>query len=92
MTVKADKEEGALLHKEASKTAASAWDRKFGPSGEIRYRVLLGMQGGARTGTTVDAATGDEAAEKALQKYPGWKVAHVGPATDPDAPRLPDEA
>jgi hypothetical protein len=28
----------------------------------------------------VDAATGDEAAEKALGEYPGSKVAHVAPA------------
>jgi hypothetical protein len=29
--------------------------------------------------TDVEAATGDEAAAMALAKYPGWKVAYVGP-------------
>jgi hypothetical protein len=91
MTVKAEPELGPLLHKEASPTAASAWDRKFGPSGAIKYRVMVAQQGGARAGTIVEASTGDEAAEKGLLKYPGWKVVYVGPVTDPDAPRLPDE-
>jgi hypothetical protein len=92
MPIRAEKEEGPLLHREASPTAASAHDPKFGPSGVQTYRVLLGQHGGAQTRTLVEASTGDEAATKALEKYPGWKVAYVGPSTDPDAPRLPDEA
>lgn len=91
MTIKADREEGPLVHKEVSPTAASAYDRKFGPSGVQAYRVLLGMQGGARQTTVVEAATGDDAALAALRKYPGWKVAYVGPATDPDGVPVVDE-
>ena len=90
--IQADKEEGPLLHQEASPTAASAHDRKFGPSGVQPYRVLLAVEGGGRVTTTVDAATGDEAAEAALRKYPGWKVAYVGPASDPDGVPLMDPA
>lgn len=94
MTIKAEREEGPLLHSEASPTAASAHDRKFGPSGVQAYRVLLAPGGGGAVAkaATVDAATGDEAANAALAQNPGWKVAYVGPASSPDFPRLPDEA
>ena len=84
MTIKAEREEGPLLHQEASPTAANAHNRKFKDSGVQPYRVLMAQQGGARMATTVDAATGDEAAEGALRKYPGWMVAYVGPASNPD--------
>jgi hypothetical protein len=79
MTVKADTVEGPLLHKEASPTAASAWDRKYPASGVQTYRVLLQTPAG-QMARDVEAATGDEAAEKALEGHLGSKVAHVGPA------------
>ncbi len=69
---------------EISPTAASAHNRLYEASGVMKYRVVLAQTGGARTATTVDAATGDEAAEKALVRHPGWKVAYVGPATRDD--------
>lgn len=83
--IQAEKEEGPLLHQEASPTAANAHDRKFPDGGVQAYRVLMAQQGGARMATTVQAATGDSAAEQALQKHPGWMVAYVGPASNPDA-------
>lgn len=64
-----------------SPTAASAGRRLYGPSGVIRYRVVL-ANGAARTATVVEAASGDEAAEKALVGRAGMKVAYVGPASD----------
>lgn len=82
---------GKLNHREASPTAASRMDRKFGPSGTMRYMVVL-VNGSAKSGTVVEAATGDEAAEMALAKYPGQRVAYVGPANDGvDLNRLSDE-
>lgn len=66
----------------ASPTAASAYNRLFGKSGAIRYRVTVGMPGGALNGAVVTAETGDEAAEAALVKFPGWKVINVTPAGD----------
>lgn len=75
-------------HREASETAASAHNRLYPPSGVIRYTVVLATAVG-RTGTVVEASTGDEAAEKALAKFPGAKVAYVGPAGD--EMRLSDE-
>lgn len=78
MTVKADKEEGALLHRENSPTAASAHNQLFGPSGVQTYRVMLATALGNAV-ADVDAATGDEAAAKALETHPGAKVAYVGP-------------
>jgi hypothetical protein len=94
MTIKAEPELGPLLHKEVSPTAANAHDRKYPDGGVQAYRVLMAPGGGGAVGkqATVDAATGDEAALKALGQNPGWKVAYVGPASDPDFPRLPDEA
>lgn len=64
-----------------SPTAASAFNPLYGPSGAMDYAVILGQQGGPRTSTVVNAATGDEAAELAQRKYPGWKVVYVGPAS-----------
>jgi hypothetical protein len=92
--IEKDKETWPLLHQEASPTAANAHDRKFPDGGVQPYRVLLAPGGGGAVGraSTVDAETGDEAANKALARNPGWKVAYVGPATDPGLPRLPDEA
>lgn len=67
-----------------SDTAANSTNRRFGPSGVIKYRVVL-LNGSAQSAVTVEAATGDEAAEKALARHPGQKVAFVGPATRNDA-------
>lgn len=67
--------------RQISKTASSIANRLFGPSGEMDYRVDL-ASGGARKVTVVRADTGDSAADQALRKNPGWKVAYVGPASD----------
>ena len=81
---------GKLHHREYSETAASATDRKFPNSGVMKYMVVL-QNGDVRTGKVVEAATGDEAAEKALQLNGGGKVAYVGPASDGvDTARLSD--
>ena len=65
-----------------SPTAANAHNRLFGKSGAMPYRVILGQSGGALNSTVVTAETGDEAAELALAKFPGWKVTNVTPAGD----------
>lgn len=65
-----------------SDTAANAHKRLFGKSGAINYRVVLGQSGGAMTHTAITAETGDDAADGALRKFPGWKVINVTPATD----------
>jgi hypothetical protein len=65
-----------------SPTAASASNRLYGKSGAIRYRVTLGQSGGALTAAVVTAETGDEAAEQALRRNPGWKCINVTPAGD----------
>lgn len=67
-----------------SETAANIANRLYPKSGVMRYRVVV-MNGAAQAVTHVEAATGDEAAEMALAKYPGQKVAYVGPATGADA-------
>lgn len=71
--------EGALLHRENSPTAANASNRLFKPSGVISYRVTIAGPMGM-TNVDVDAASGDDAAVAALDKYPGAKVARVEPA------------
>lgn len=68
--------------REISPTAANSTNRLYGPSGEMRYLVMLGMQGGGQKGVVVTSATGDGAAEEALRLNPGWKCVYVGPATD----------
>ena len=86
--LKAD--DGKLHHREVSETAASAHKKLYGPSGVIRYMVVL-QNGDVRNGKIVEAATGDEAAEKALALNGGGKVAYVGPASDGvDTARLAD--
>lgn len=65
-----------------SPTAASAHNKLFLKSGAIKYRVVLGQSGGALDAVVVTAETGDEAAEMALARRPGWKVTNVAPATD----------
>jgi hypothetical protein len=74
------KREGKLTHQEVSPTAASATNRLYGPSGEISYRCTLVTAMGGVIPVDVNAATGDEAAERALAKFPGSKVSHVAPA------------
>lgn len=69
--------------REPSPTAANSSKRLYGPSGVMTYRVVL-MNGSAQTVVNVEAATGDEAAEKALTGHVGQKVAYVGPATRSD--------
>lgn len=90
MTKKLQSEDGHLRCNERSETAATVGNKLYGPSGAMDYRVVLAQSGGARTSTTINAATGDEAAEQALQKYPGWKVAYVGPSTESSV-RLTDD-
>lgn len=72
--------EGVLTHKEQSATASSVGNRLFGPSGVQTYRVQMQSAAGMGASVDVEAATGDEAAEKALAKLPGGKVVHVAPA------------
>ena len=67
--------------REVSLTAATVGKPLFPTSGEMKYLVLLGGQGGQK-GTVVTAATGNEAADRALALNPGWKVVYVGPAAD----------
>lgn len=55
--------------------------RLYGNSGVMKYRVVL-ANGSARSAVVVEAATGDEAAEKALRGHVGQKVAYVGPVGD----------
>lgn len=64
------------LDSDISPTAASAFNPLFGPSGAMRYRVVM------RDGqvTDVTAATGDEAAVAALHVYPAGFVMTVNPA------------
>ena len=76
--------EGKLVHDETSPTAATVGKRLYGPSGAMDYRVILATAGGAKQAATVNAATGDDAAAKALEKFPGWKVALVTPASSPE--------
>lgn len=71
--------EGVLTHRENSPTAASSTNRLFGPSGAMSYRVTIAGPMGMQA-IDVEAATGDEAADLALAKYPGAKVARVEPA------------
>jgi len=76
--------DGKLGFHGISPTAASATNPLYGASGVQKYRVVLGVAGGGLKAENVDAATGDEAAERALCLNPGWKVAHVSPATASD--------
>ena len=68
--------------REPSKTAYNI-NRRCQPSGEMTYRVVV-VNGTAQSVVNVEAATGDEAADKALRLRPGQKVAYVGPATKDD--------
>lgn len=65
-----------------SDTAANANRRIFPKSGAMDYRVTVGQSGGGMNACVVNAETGDDAADKALRQFPGWKVINVTPATD----------
>ena len=71
--------DGVLTHREDSPTASTRGNEKFGPSGVQTYRVLMQTAGGF-VAADVDAATGDEAAEKGLAQHLGAKVTNVSPA------------
>lgn len=71
----------AFARKE-SETAANRHKPLYGKSGAMDYRVTVGQTGGAMNACVVNAESGDEAAEMALRKFPGWKVVNVTPATD----------
>lgn len=72
--------EGALPPQPHSKTASTRGSEvQYPDSGAMVYRVTIaGGMGIAHC--DVEARTGDEAATKALEQYPGTKVAHVEPA------------
>lgn len=65
-----------------SETAANAHKRLYGKSGAMNYRVILGQSGGGMKATIVNAETGDEAADAALARNPGWKCINVTPASE----------
>ena len=72
--------EGVVFHSRDSDTAANSTHRKFATTGTIAYDVLVQTGMGGRATARVEAASGDDAAAKALEQYPGAKVAHVEPA------------
>jgi hypothetical protein len=72
--------EGQLTHTETSPTAATVGNRLYGPSGVMSYRVRLQSGAGGIVDVDVDAATGDEAANLALEQFIGGKVMQVSPA------------
>jgi hypothetical protein len=72
--------EGLLHVDEVSPTAQTVGNKLFPDGGVQTYRVQMQSATGAQVMIDVDAATGDEAAAKALVEYPGGKVAYVGPA------------
>lgn len=72
--------EGALPPQPISPTASTRGSLvQYPDSGPMLYRVTL-SNGMALTFFDVEAKGGDDAAEKALAKHPGCKVAHVEPA------------
>lgn len=72
-------QEGVLSHSTLSPTAATVGNRLFGESGVMTYRVTI-KNGDLFIPVDVDAATGDDAAAKAIAKAGGGKVTHVEPA------------
>lgn len=64
-----------------SPTAASASNPLFGVSGVIPYAVQMQTAFGGLAKLIVEAATGDEAAVKALAQAPGSKIMHIEPAS-----------
>lgn len=76
----ADTKPNAVFHhQEHSDTAQTVGRELYGTSGVQTYRVLLATPMGSMP-IDVEAATGDDAAAKALEKHPGCKVAHIAPA------------
>lgn len=73
-----EKPNATFFHRSTSPTAANAHDKKFGPSGKITYAVTIAGPMGLMA-VEVEAYTGDEAAEEALKRFPGTKVARVAP-------------
>ena len=72
--------EGALPPQPISETASTRGSPvQYPESGPMVYRVTL-SNGMALTYYDVEAKGGDDAAEKALARHPGMKVAHVEPA------------
>ena len=67
--------EVASFADEVSPTAASAFNPLYSSSGVITYRCTM-RDGGH---VDVDAATGDEAAMKAIAKRPGGFVTSINP-------------
>lgn len=75
---------GALTHLDNSPTAATVGNKLFGDSGVMTYRVIV-KSGDSYIPVDVDAATGDDAAAKALAKTHGGKVTLVEPAPQVEA-------
>ncbi|WP_324807203.1 hypothetical protein SH584_11445 [Sphingomonas sp. LY29] len=79
MAAKQDETPNAtFFHREESPTAASSHKRLYRASGVISYDVTVASGMGLSV-VPIEAATGDEAAELALAKFPGGKVARVEP-------------
>lgn len=71
---------GVLTNQGVSETAATVGNRLFGDSGAMDYTVTLMTPMGGLMRAVVNAATGDEAAMKGLDQFPGAKVTHIEPA------------
>lgn len=72
--------EGALPPQPVSETAATVGNPLYGPSGVMLYRAMVQTALGGFVPIDVEAATGDEAALKALEQVPGGKVTNISPA------------
>lgn len=72
--------DGKLTSDTISETAATVGKPLYKPSGVMMYRVLMQTAIGANAHVDVEAATGDEAALKGLNEFPGGKVMNVSPA------------
>lgn len=82
----AEHREGAMPPQPTSPTASTRGSEvQYPESGAMDYRVTL-SNGSALLWETVNAKTGDAAADQALSLHPGCKVAHVEPA--PQRPKL----
>lgn len=71
-----DTNAGKLPSRGVSPTAATVGNPLYGASGVMSYRVTM-MTPGGLTNIDVEAATGDDAANAGLAKFPGGKVAKV---------------
>lgn len=72
--------EGMLTNQGISETAATVGNRLYGDTGSIDYTVRMQTAMGGLIATVVNASSGDLAAAKALDEYPGAKVVHIEPA------------